>query len=135
MVCNGKCPAGDGQQFAKIVVMEYDGNSKSVTFKNVTPEMANELIASQKPFILDVRTPGEFQSGHITNATLIPVQQLANRIGEIDSLKDRPVLVYCRSGNRSIPASQILIKNGFNKVYNMQGGITGWMKEKLPVSK
>lgn len=135
MMCNGKCPVGDGQQFAKIVVMEYSGDNQKAIFKHVTPKAASELIASEKPFILDVRTPGEFFSEHIQGATLIPVQQLAERIAEIDSLKDRAVLVYCRSGNRSIPAAQILIQNGFKKVYNMQNGITGWMKEKLPVEK
>lgn len=103
--------------------------------KNISPKAASEMIASKKPFILDVRTPGEFREGRIAGATLIPVQELAARVGEIDSVKNKPVLVYCRSGNRSVPASQILIRNGFKEVYNMQDGIIGWSKERLPVEQ
>ncbi len=135
MMCIGKCPVGDGQQFARIVVLEYSGDNQKALFKNVSSKAASELITSEKPFILDVRTPGEFFSERIPGATLIPLQQLAERITEIDSLKDKSILVYCRSGNRSIPAAQILIQNGFKKVYNMQSGITGWVKGKLPVEK
>jgi rhodanese-related sulfurtransferase len=50
-------------------------------------------------------------------------------------MKDKPILVYCRSGNRSIPASQILSRNGFKKIYNLQNGINGWMKDDLPVER
>lgn len=135
MMCNGKCPVGDGQQFAKIVVMEYEVNDSKAIFKSINPQKAAEMIATEKPFILDVRTPSEFYAERIVGAKLIPVQQLADRIGELDTLKNKPILVYCRSGNRSIPASQILIRNGFKKVYNMQHGITGWMKEKLPIEQ
>ncbi len=135
MMCNGKCPVGDGQQLAKIVVLEYEGDEGKAVFKSISPKEANLMIAGEKPLLLDVRTPNEFYDGHIAGATLIPVQQLAERIDELENVKDKPVLVYCRSGNRSIPASQILIRNGFKKVYNMNGGILGWMQEKLPLEK
>jgi rhodanese-related sulfurtransferase len=75
--------------------------------------------------ILDVRTQAEYDSGHIQNATLIPVTELANRLGELDTEKE--ILVYCKAGGRSATASQILVDNGFSKVYNMLGGITAWM--------
>jgi thioredoxin len=135
MMCNGKCPVGDGQQFAKIVVLEYEVEDSKAIFKSISPKKAGEMIATDKPLILDVRTPSEFYSGNISGAMLIPVQQLADRIGELDAYKDKPVLVYCRSGNRSIPASQILIRNGFKKVYNMRHGIGGWIKADLPVER
>lgn len=135
MMCNGNCPIGDGQQFAKIVVLEYDVDDSKAVFKSIFPKKASEMIAADKPFVLDVRTPAEFYEERIAGATLIPVQQLADRIGELDAYKNRPVLVYCRSGNRSIPAAQILIRNGFKKVYNMQSGIGGWMRANLPVER
>jgi thioredoxin len=135
MMCNGKCPVGDGQQFAKIVVLEYDVEDAKAIFKSITPKKAGEMIATDKPLILDVRTPSEFYAERIPNSMLIPVQQLADRIGELGAYKDKPILVYCRSGNRSIPASQILIRNGFKKVYNMQHGIGGWTKDNLPVER
>jgi rhodanese-related sulfurtransferase len=135
MMCNGKCTVGDGQQFAKIVIMEYEADDGKAVFKSVSPKAASEMIAKEKPFLLDVRTPNEYYDAHIAGATLIPVQQLADRIGELDAIKDKPILVYCRSGNRSIPASQILMRNGFKKIYNLQNGITGWMKDNLPVER
>jgi thioredoxin len=135
MMCNGRCPVGDGQQFAKIVVMEYEADDGKTVFKSISPKAAQEMIAKEKPFLLDVRTPNEYYDAHISGATLIPVQQLADRIGELDAVKDKPILVYCRSGNRSIPASQILIRNGFKKIYNLQNGINGWMKDNLPVER
>jgi thioredoxin len=129
MFCNGNCPSGDGQQFARIVVMEYAAEDVKAIYKSLNAKKARELIAARAPFILDVRTPNEFYEGSIPGATLIPVQQLADRFVEIGAQKGRPVLVYCRSGNRSIVAAQILIRNGFTQVYNLQSGIKGWMQE------
>ena len=76
--------------------------------------------------ILDVRTKGEYDSGHIYGATLMPVTELLARIGELASRKYDPILVYCGSGGRSKTASGILDSNGFTKVYNMLGGIAAW---------
>jgi thioredoxin len=135
MMCNGKCPVGDGQQIAKIIAMEYQAEEGKAFFKSISPKAAAEMIAKEKPFLLDVRTPNEYYDAHISGATLIPVQQLAERITELDAVKDKSILVYCRSGNRSIPASQILSRNGFKKIYNLQNGINGWMKENLPVER
>lgn len=124
--CNGKCPTGDGQRFAQLVVMEYATTETKSIFKTINSQTAKELIDQKKPFILDVRTPHEFYEGFIKDAYLLPVQQLADRISEIEKYKNSPVLVYCRSGNRSIVASQILIKNGFKEVYNLRGGVKDW---------
>ena len=135
MMCNGKCPVGDGQQLAKLVVLEYEVEDAKAIFKSISPKKASEMIATDKPLILDVRTPSEFYAERIPGAKLIPVQQLADRIGELDEYKNKSILVYCRSGNRSIPASQILIRNGFKKVYNMQHGIGGWTNDNLLVER
>ena len=76
--------------------------------------------------IIDVRTPGEFNGGHIKKAKLIPVNEIGNRIGEIANLKDSTILVYCRSGHRSSMAAGILKKHGFTKVNNLSRGISAW---------
>jgi len=132
--CNGNCPYGDGIQAGKIIVMEYESD-QGTFFKNVTAKEAKEIIEKDKPFILDVRTPTEFYSGYIPGAKLIPVQQLAERISEIEEFKDKDVLVYCRSGNRSIVAAEILEVNGFKKIYNLSSGIRGWINEGFKVVK
>ncbi|MBN1130065.1 MAG: hypothetical protein JXA71_13825 [Chitinispirillaceae bacterium] len=126
--CNGDCPVGDGQRFGQIVVLEYAVNADKKEFRSVNAKKAMEYVKKENPLILDVRTPHEFYQGYIPGAKLIPIYQLADRLGEIAGQKNRPVLVYCRSGNRSIPASQILIRNGFRKVYNMRGGVLEWEK-------
>jgi rhodanese-related sulfurtransferase len=96
-------------------------------YKNVSTEDAKELIDNNEVIVLDVRTPDEFQGGHIPNATLIPLQELENRLNEID--KGKTYLVVCRSGNRSTQASEILSSNGFSNIYNMTGGMNNWTFE------
>jgi len=95
----------------------------------VTVQTAHGMItggAYPNLLILDVRTKAEYDSGHIYNATLIPVTDLQARIGELASHLKEPILVYCRSGGRSAEASGILDSNNFTQVYDMQGGITAW---------
>lgn len=135
MMCNGQCPNDDGQQFARIVVLEYGVDSAEAEFKNISAEEARAIMKKEKPLLLDVRTPGEFSAGHIEGAKLLPLQQLSKRIGELEEYKNKPVVVYCRSGNRSIPAAQVLIQNGFKQVYNVKTGIRGWVKEDYPLKK
>lgn len=77
--------------------------------------------------LLDVRTQEEFSQGYIEGAMLIPVDELSSRLDEIEAYKDKPVLVYCRSGNRSVTASNILIENGFTNVHNLLTGYNGWV--------
>ncbi|HLP14909.1 MAG TPA: rhodanese-like domain-containing protein, partial [Bacteroidota bacterium] len=86
--------------------------------------------------ILDVRTAEEYYSetGHLPKAILIPVQALEERIDALDQYKHRPILVYCRTGHRSTTATEILQRHGFT-VRNMDGGITRWNAEQLPVVK
>ncbi|MBT3319065.1 MAG: rhodanese-like domain-containing protein [Clostridia bacterium] len=74
--------------------------------------------------LLDVRSYDEFDEGHIEGATLIPVDELAERWSEIEEYDK--ILVYCRSGNRSVTASEILLDEGFGEVYNLLGGIGAW---------
>ena len=80
--------------------------------------------------LLDVRTPEEFASGHIEGAVNINVETLASRLDEVP--QDAPVVVYCRSGNRSATASQILVGAGYEGVYDL-GGIQTWIAQGYPV--
>jgi hydroxyacylglutathione hydrolase len=87
---------------------------------------------SPVPFmLLDVRTAEEYAEGHIKGALLIPVQELQQRISEVP--KDRQVYVYCRSGVRSVRASKILVKAGYTRVENVQGGFMAWKDAGYPV--
>jgi rhodanese-related sulfurtransferase len=110
-----------------IVVLLTACGVSSGEYRNVTSEEATQLIDSNEIVVLDVRTPEEFEEGHIPNSILIPVQELEFRLNELE--KEEHYLVVCRSGNRSAQASEILINNKFNNVYNMTGGMNNWSYE------
>lgn len=74
--------------------------------------------------LVDVRSPAEFASGHISGAVNVPVQELDQRLNELQPT-DRPIVVYCRSGNRSRAAAQILQSGGFSKVHDL-GAMSRW---------
>jgi rhodanese-related sulfurtransferase len=83
--------------------------------------------------LIDVRSSMEFASGHLVGARLIPLQQLGERLGEIDS--KAPVLLYCRSGHRSAIALQILLKHAYVQARHMDGGFLAWQEAGYPVEK
>jgi len=102
-------------------------------------EQADTLKATRlyndDALILDVREDKEFASGHIPKAKHIPLGKLASRIQELEKHKGKPILVTCRSGQRSARACGMLKKAGFETVYNQEGGIIAWERANLPVTK
>ena len=96
-------------------------------------EMSVKEVASLNPdewLFLDVREPEEWVSGHIEWATLIPLGQLADRSSQLD--KETRIVVICRSGNRSAQARDILLRQGFQFVTSMAGGMNEWIAQGLP---
>src|SRR4030066_1166692 len=86
--------------------------------------------------ILDVRNQSEVDAvGYIPRSILIPVWQLQQRIGELSAYKNTEIIVYCRTGGRSNTASLTLATNNFTKVYDMSGGIEGWIASGNPIMK
>lgn len=85
--------------------------------------------------ILDVREDKEFAVGHIPKARHIPLGQLSGRLQELEKFKAKPILVTCRTGQRSARACGMLKKAGFETVYNQAGGIVAWERANLPVAK
>jgi len=81
-------------------------------------------------FFLDVRTQEEWNDFHAPNSTLIPLDQLPNRLDEVPS--DQPIVVVCRSGNRSQVGRDILLEAGFSEVASMNGGLTQWVASGYP---
>ena len=81
--------------------------------------------------IVDVRELDEWAAGHIPGATLIPLGELPSRQGEL--ARDQPIVVVCRSGNRSAEGRDILLAAGFEAVTSVQGGMTDWTTAGLPV--
>jgi adenylyltransferase/sulfurtransferase len=96
----------------------------------ITPRELAETLAEGNghgPLLLDVREPHEWDIVHLEDAKLIPVNALAGHLDELP--RDQPIVVYCKTGNRSARATQLLKDAGFRKVQNLAGGITRWATE------
>lgn len=96
---------------------------------NLGPSEFKGKVESGKGIILDVRTPEEIAGGTIENASTIDfyAPDFEQKINMMD--KSKEIYVYCKAGGRSAQAADILIKNGFTKVYNLNGGITAWQNQ------
>lgn len=96
---------------------------------------ATLLMNREDAVVLDVRDQGEYEAGHIPNARHIGLADLARRMGELDKFKQKPIIVCCASGSRSANAIGTMRKAGFEKLFNLRGGIYEWEKAGQPLSK
>jgi phage shock protein E len=121
--------------FALVVMGLVAANGRTAVPEGVQILRPAEYIAQfQQPaaehVLIDVRTREEFASGHIAGAINIPVEEVSQRLAEFPT--DQPVVLYCRSGNRSAQAANILTNAGYNGLYDL-GGIIDWQAQGLPV--
>jgi len=98
--------------------------NRSITHYSV-PEVAERIQTNRGVFLLDVRTEKEWSQGHIKGAHHIPLHELARRSSELDKHKNREIICYCQTGNRSISAALRLKRLGFSTA-SMKGGIAEW---------
>lgn len=110
-------------------VLEY----QSANYQSISAEESLRIISNLQPLLLDVRTPGEYTQSHIPGSILIPIQSLQAELDKLTPYRDRPVLIYCATGNRSTVAAQLLIEQGFGTIYNMRYGISSWITKGYPV--
>ena len=101
-------------------------------FHSISPAAAQQLIESRKNLmIIDVRSPKELQQGAIANSILIPFWQILR--GQRTLPKDKPLLLVCAVGGRSYAVAQVLQRQGYGELYNLNGGIEAWKKAGLPL--
>ena len=101
---------------------------------SVSAAQATQLINREDAIVVDVRDPGEYGAGHILGAKNVPLSRLDG--AELAAKrKDRPVIVYCDTGNRSAKAAAALRSKGYARVMNLSGGIGAWQQAGLPVEK
>ena len=96
---------------------------------------ATQMINRQDALMLDVREQAEYAQAHILNARGLPLSQLEARIGDLEKFKDKPLIVYCATDNRSSTAVVTLKKHGFANVFTLSGGFAAWQSAGLPVQK
>lgn len=95
--------------------------------QNIGPSAVGKIMNEKNAILIDVRTPEEINEGIIEGATVFVDYKNANFASEIAKLdKSKTYIVYCRSGGRSAGASDMMVGQGFQSVYNLEGGITGW---------
>jgi adenylyltransferase/sulfurtransferase len=126
------CPVC-GERPTVTALIDYDGfcgvprsaDEPSVREKSAVDVAA--MRAAGEPFLLlDVREPAEWEAARIEGALLVPLGELAARLGELEDWKTRRVVVHCRSGARSAKAAKLLQQHGFGDVWNLAGGIQAW---------
>ena len=106
-----------------IVWFSYGKGWIFADFENIEAKQALYLLENDNNIsLLDVRGISEYKAGHLEDATLIPVEHLSKNLTMLKDVKNKKILVYCRSGNRSVMASRILKKNGFTPI-NIKGGM------------
>ncbi len=115
-------------------VISLSCKSDESVIKIVTTEEVETIIQSEDVQLIDVRTPEEYEEGHILNAQNIDYNSPNFEVDITKLDKTKPVLLYCKSGNRSGKSSQIFLEAGFKTIYDLEGGITEWIDKGLEVN-
>ena len=101
----------------------------------VSPVAATRLINDESALVLDVRSDGEFDGGHVVNSMNIPLSSLSERIDKLEKFKTKPVLPICANGQQAANAAKTLKQTGFERVFVITGGIAAWREASLPLTK
>jgi len=98
----------------------------------LSPQQASDLANAEDGIFLDLRDGGDYKQGHIVDAMHIPMAKLAERKGELEAYRDRPIILVCKMGQQAGAAAKQLRGDGFGKVYKMAGGMLEWRNLQLP---
>lgn len=111
-------------------IAAYSGAAEELGAPILVEELSNRISAGTAPLILDVRSPEEYEQGHVPGAINIPHSELENRIRELGMDESQELVVYCRSGRRAAIAENILLDNGYSSVRDLSGHWQEWVKLK-----
>jgi rhodanese-related sulfurtransferase len=105
---------------------------KANGFLTITPQQAKSLIETRPELLLiDVRSPEEFAEGALPGSKLIPFWEFTKGVPDIP--KDKPILLVCAVGGRSYGVGRLLAAKGYPEVYNLKGGLSAWIEERVPL--
>ncbi len=116
-----------------VIKSEYDHQTGKAN--QLDPTAAIRLMNGDDAVVVDVREASDFNKGHIKDAKNIPMSSLKDQLDGVAKSRDKPVLMYCRSGNISGKACRVLKRAGFTNVHNLAGGVLGWQDANLPLTK
>ena len=101
----------------------------------LTPNEVTRLMSDEDVVVLDVRGDADYRAGHIINSLHIPREQIEHQLNRLNRHRTSPVITVCRSGTESAGVAKMLRTNGFEKVFNLSGGLTAWESANLPLTK
>lgn len=102
---------------------------------SVTPQQLVNLVNNQHAAVIDLRDQADFRKGHIVDAINIPYAKIDDRWGELEALRERPLILVCKLGQFSSAVGSRLLAKKFTQVYRLQGGIGEWQTSLLPLVK
>ena len=125
-----------GSFFAVLTLLVFNLFGSRMRGYNVaSPADATTLINRNDATVIDVRTDKEFNEGHIVNSIHIPQSNIKERLAELEKYKHKPLIISCRTGQRSGQVCGALKKQGFDHIYNLTGGIVAWQSANFPLTK
>lgn len=98
-------------------------------------ELLQRQSVGEKILVIDARSPEEFAAGHVPGAINLPHDRITGSEPVLKDWKQKPVVIYCRSGRRAALASEVLEKQGFTKLEHLSGDMEGWLKDGRPAAK
>jgi len=103
--------------------------------KQLAPQQAALLMNHEDAIVIDVREENEYLQGHILNSMNVPSSSFSSKLNRLEKYRQRPIIISCLSGHRTIQVGKTLKANGFEKIFHLKGGITAWQNANLPLIK
>jgi rhodanese-related sulfurtransferase len=119
---------------AAIAVLVYEVRARVQAFAALSSAQAVRLM-NQGALVIDLRSKESYDAGHIVESRNVPAAELASLANSLKKWRDKNVITYCDSGANGANAARSLMKLGFNKVFNLQGGLNAWVKDNMPLTK
>lgn len=125
--------ACQSENAAAVAPKAVENSAAQNEIKQISVAEARDAVKAENVQFIDVRTPEEYAGGHAPKALNLPLDNLEDDLTKLD--KTKPVYVICQTGRRSQKGAEILLKNGFADIYNINGGTSEWIKAGFPTEK
>jgi rhodanese-related sulfurtransferase len=123
-----------GAVLAGLAVVIYEVRERLHAFAALSAMQAVRLM-NQGALVIDLRGKDAFDAGHIGDARNVPAAQLESQVESLKRWRDKNVIAYCASGGEGASAARALTKLGFTKVFSLEGGLNGWVRDNMPLAK
>ena len=123
-----------GAVLSAVAVIVYEIRARIQSFAALSAMQVVRLM-NQGALVIDLRGKESFDAGHIGDARNVPATELESQAETLKKWRDKPIITYCDSGTSGAGAARILMRLGFTKVFNLEGGLNAWVKDNLPLTK